>query len=92
MCSVTCDNIYILLCIYSVLRSGKGEQQVRFEQMFYMGVNYLHESEQIYGDDNPLAFVDVLSLLCSSKGSSTTKTMSVNITEIGIHDGLHHPP
>lgn len=55
-------------------------------------VNYRHASEQMYGEENPLALVDGLSLLCSNKGSNTTKTMSVNITEIGMHDGLHHPP
>lgn len=59
--------------------------------VLYGRFNYLHGSEQVYGDENPLAIIGVLSLLCSSKGSSTTKTMSVNITEIGMHDGLHHP-
>lgn len=46
----------------------------------------------MYGEENPLALGGVLSLLCSNKGSNTTKTMSVNITDIGMHDGLHHPP
>lgn len=43
--------------------------------------------------DDPLLFVcDDLSLACSNNGSKTTKIISVKITVIGIHDGLHHPP
>lgn len=55
-------------------------------------ITNLHISEQTYGVLFPLAFNEFLSLLCSKSGSSTTKTMSVNITVIGMHEGLHHPP
>lgn len=53
---------------------------------------YLHISLHTYGELIPLAFIDGFSLVCSNNGSNTTKTMSVNITVIGIYDGLHHPP